>query len=222
MNNPDYDKPEFSDSDRQWLEALRGEGVDPASPAAREGFALRAALERRRLEMEARTEPRAEKSDEARQAQLDKLLQRARAEGAFEREQPDSAVLPAPAPPQSNVIEFPWWRRRRVLVALAASAVIGAVLVTQIVDRPDYGAPPEMLGHANVQKLKATQPRVAAERMAEQLRAAGFRPGLYQRGNTYVVDIQLMAAEIAVAGPAFEALGIKASAGFNRVEIAPA
>jgi len=238
MDSPGQDKEEFSDSDREWLRAVGGEAMDPDSPAAREGFALRLALEQRRREMEARSGARPGKSEEARQAQRDRLLQRARAEGLFERGTLDTSappgleVAPVPTPmpvspptpksaPPSNVIEFPGWRRRRALVALAASAVVGAVLVTQLVDRPDYAAPPEMLGSASVQRHQAVQARATAERLAGQLRAAGLRPGLYQRGRTYIVDIQLLGSELPAATPAFEALGIKPSPGFNRVEVAP-
>jgi len=221
MDSPGQDKQEFSDSDREWLRALGGEAVAPDSPAAREGFALRAALADRRREMEAGAEPRPGKSPQDRQAQRDALLQRARAEGLFERRPPAAVTAPPVAQAPSNVVEFPWWRRRRALVALAASTVIGAVLVGQWFARPDYGAPPEMLGGARVLEVRAPQARAVAERLAAQLRAAGLRPGLYQRGRIYLVDIQLLDAELPAATPAFEALGLRPLAGFNRVAVAP-
>jgi hypothetical protein len=95
---------------------------------------------------------------------------------------PTQAPASRAAPP-SNVVGFPWWRRRRVALAFAASLALGSVLVTQ-------------------------------------LRAAGLRPGLYQRGATYIVDITLLASELPTAAPAFEPLAIRPAAGFNRVEFA--
>jgi hypothetical protein len=225
-NGPD--KQEFSDSDRQWFDALSGKAVDPESKAAREGFAMRVALEQRRLEQQRREAAATEADEAAARARLEKLRQRARAEGLFEPSAaaPERAPAPAPPPPTpapGNVIEFPWWRRqRRTVFALAASVLLGTVVVTQLVQRPDYEAPPQMLGTGSVQKVLAPAPRRAAERLAEQLRQAGLRPGIYQRGKTYIVDITLMAAELAAAAPAFATLGLEPAAGFNRVEFGPA
>jgi hypothetical protein len=235
------DQDDFSDSDRQWLAAVSGNGVDPASAAAREGFALRTALEQLDLERAAPADAaQAPESEAQRRARRDALLQRAIAEGAFERPPRAGAAATAPTPPlpattqaaptrapasraapPSNVVGFPWWRRRRVALALAASLALGSVLVTQLLDRPTYGPPPELLGTpANVQRLQAARPRAEAERLAAQLRAAGLRPGLYQRGATYIVDLTLLASELPTAAPAFEPLAIRPAAGFNRVEFA--
>jgi hypothetical protein len=203
----------------QWYAALSGEPArEPDSAAVREGSALRVALEQRRLEMTANAEGAAATSDEAMQRQLQKLRQRIRREGVFDRPQP---LEPERPPAASNVIEFPWWRRRGALVAMAASVLAAVVLVQQITSRPDYPQPPTMMGADGLQQLRVPQPRQAAEAFAAQLRQAGLRPGLYQRGTTYVVDANLMAAELPAADPAFAMLQIKPAVGFNRVEIGP-
>lgn len=235
MSSPSDDKPEppFSDSDLQWYAALSGEALaDPESPAAREGQALRIALEQRRQEMALDPTLAAARNDESQQRQLQQLRQRVRREGVFDRP-PATATIAAPAAPAapappapttaqaSNVIAFPWWRRRGALVAMAASVLMAAVLVQQLTSQPDYAQPPAMLGADGVQALRVPQPRASAEQLAERLRQAGLRPGLYQRGKTYVVDVNLMAAELPLADPGFAALRIKPALGFNRVEFSP-
>jgi hypothetical protein len=211
MNGPDSGNPtpEFSDSDLQWYAALTGDPPrDPNSAAVREGLALRVALEQRRLEIAASPDIATATSDEAMQRQLQQLRQRIQREGVFDR--PQAAA--------SNVIEFPWWRRRGALLAMAASVLVAVVLVQQITSQPDYPQPPTMMGADGIQQLRVAQPRQAAEAWAAQLRQAGLRPGLYQRGTTYVVDVNLMAAELPAAEPAFAALKLKPAVGFNRVE----
>lgn len=232
MNGPGdkTSKPEFTDSGQAWFDALTGQPTpDANATAAREGRALRAALEQRQHEMASSLELDVATSDDAMQVQLQRLRQRAKAEGVFDvapdaamSQSDDSApaVSSAPAQPKSNVIEFPWWRRRKALVGLAASFVLAVLVVQQMGDRADYPPPNEMLGADGLQRLRAPQPRQAAEQFAERLREAGLRPGLYQRGKTYIVDITLMASELQVAEPAFAPLGVKPGAGFNRVEIA--
>lgn len=213
--------PEFSDSDLQWYAALSGQAPPQGSPAAREGGALRAALELRRQEIEADPELAAATSDEAMQVQLQRLRERIAREGTFDRAPPAEPAAPASPPTAAKVIEFPWWRRRGALVAMAASVLVAVVLVQQITSQPDYPQPPVMMGADGLQQLRAAQPRQAAEQLAERLRQAGLRPGLYQRGPSYVVDVNLLAAELPAAQAAFAALGLKPAVGFNRVEIGP-
>lgn len=210
--------PDFSDSDLQWFAALSGETLpDPGSAAAREGLALRMALEQRRQEVNASPDLAAATSDEAMQRQLHALQQRIQRERVFERAQP-AAPMPPPAPAAPNVIAFPWWRQRGALVAIAASMLVAVVLVQQITSQPDYAQPPVMSGAEGSQQVRAPQPRQAAEQLAAQLRQAGLRPGLYQRGKTFVVDVNLMAAELPAAKPAFETLRLEPVVGFNRME----
>ncbi len=219
MSTDDHDPKEFSDSDREWFAALSGNAPrDSRSTAAREGAALRVALEQRRQEIDGDPRLAAVTSDIAMEAMRQNLVQRARHEGLFDRTAP---ATPPPSAATSNVVEFPWWRRRRPLLALAASLLVGVVSVRELMDRPDYPEPPEMLGPGGVLRVRVPQPRAAAEQLAARLKQAGLRPGLYQRGKAYVVDVQLMAAELPAARPAFEALGTKAEVGFNRVEILP-
>lgn len=129
---------------------------------------------------------------------------------------------PTPRPPEAvpaKVIDFPWWRRRGALLAMAAS-LFAAVVIVQLVDRrPNYPPPNELMGADGIQRTQSADPRRAAEQLAQQLRAVGLRPGLYQRGRTYVVDITLMSAELQTAQTGFTALGLLPVAGFNRVEI---
>jgi len=54
-----------------------------------------------------------------------------------------------------------------------------------------------------------------------QLRAVGLRPGQYQRDKIYIVDINLVASELPLAAPAFQAQGLQPALGFNRVEFSP-
>lgn len=213
--------PEFSDSDLQWYAALSGQAPPQGSPASREGLALRAALELRRQEIEADPALAAATSDEAMRQQAQRLRERIAREGIFDRAPPAEPAAPVPPPAASNVVEFPWWRRRGALLAMAASALVAVVLVQQITSQPDYPPPPAMMGADGLRQLRAAQPRQAAERLAAQLRQAGLRPGLYQRGSSYLVDVNLLAAELPAAEPAFAALGLKPAVGFNRVEIGP-
>jgi hypothetical protein len=216
MNDPEGQgaAPEFSDSDRAWFAALSGQATPaPGTAATREGQALRAALAQRIAERSADPGLAAATSDEAMQAQLQRLRQRMQAEGTFAPPPPA-----ATAAPPSNVIAFPWWRRRVALVGMAAS-VLAAVLVVQMMGtRADYPVPPEMMGADGRQPLQVAAPRPAAEQLAARLREAGLRPGLYQRGGTYVVDVTLAASQLPAAEPGFAALGLKPAPGFNRVE----
>lgn len=218
-------KPEFSDSDQQWFAALSGkEAGDPASPTVREGLALRAALELRKQEVAADPDLSAATSDEAMQQQLLRLRLRIEAEGVF-AQSPSAASSHSDDPrstsesKSSNVIAFPWWRRRLSLVGMAASLVMAVVVVQMIAHQPDYPPPNEIRGADGVQQAYEVRPREAAEQLATQLRQAGLRPGLYQRGKTYIVDITLMASDLSAAETAFTTLRLKPAAGFNRVEI---
>ena len=219
MSTSGDDKPDFSDSDKAWFTALSGKAPGGAdSRAVREGHALRTALEMRIGEIDASAELETATSDAAMEAKLQRLLERADAEGVFDRPPPDQAETAAPA---SNVVAFPWWRRRKTLVAMAASVLVGIVAVGQWPGRPDYPEPPAMLGAGGVQQIQSASPRTTAETLAARLRENGLRAGLYQRGRVYVVDITLLASEIPSAKPSFEALGVNPVAGFNRIEIAP-
>ena len=215
----DGSPPDFSDSDRAWYAALSGQTPpgDAHTTAAREGVALRLALEMRSLEIE----DRAGESPDATQRQLALLQQRVAREGIFDRTR-DAAVSPPPPPVAEapQVIEFPWWRRHRTLLALAASVLVAVAVVPQFLGDADYPPAGQTLGGAEgVQVTRAPQPRQAAERLAAQLREAGLKPGLYQRGKTYVVDITLLSTDLPAATPAFSVLGLAPATGFNRVEI---
>jgi len=216
-NGPD----DANDADRDWFAGLSGERRAGASPAAREGVALRVALEQRARELEADPHIAAATGDEAMNSMRETLRQRLRSEGLFgSTAAPGSGPPPTPSvAPPSNVIEFPWWRRRRPLLALAASLLVAVLAIQQFVIRPDYDLPPQTAGGGSVQTVRADGPKAAAERLAAQLKEAGLKPGLYQRKRTYIVDIQLMAAEVPAALPAFQALGLAPTTGFNRIEI---
>ena len=221
MTDPGSDgqRPEFTDSDLEWFAALSGgQPANPDSPAAREGLALRIALEQRSQEAAASEALAVATSDEAMRLQLQQLQQRARRERILERDPPALPAEPPPAP-TSTIIVLPWWRGRRAIVALAASVLLAAVLVKQLGERSDYPPPPVMMGADGARQVRTDQPRQTAERFADRLRLAGMRPGLYQRGEDYVVDITLMAAELPAVEPAFAALGLQAATGFNRVEL---
>jgi hypothetical protein len=229
MSPPDRPAPgeDFSDSDRAWLAALTGdENASMDSPATREGHAMRAALELRRRQHDASPQIASATSDDATRAQLERLRARVRAEGLLERPVGDSTAVSMPEgppageqPQPAKIIGFPWWRRRGALLAVAAS-LLAAVVVVQLVDRgPDYPPPNELMGADGVQRTQSSDPRRAAEQLAQQLRAVGLRPGLYQRGRTYIVDITLMSAELDTAKTGFTALGLQPVVGFNRVEI---
>ncbi len=220
MSSPNNGKPppDFSDSDLRWYACLSGAPLaDPGPPAEREALAMRMALEQRRHEVGASPDLVAAISDEAMQLQLQALRQRIQRDGVFERAPPAAATLP-PAPAAPNVIEFPWWRRRGGFLAMAASVLVAVVLVQQITSQPDYAQPPVMSGADGTQQMRVAQPKQAAEQWAAQLRQAGLRPGLYQRGTTYVVDINLMAADLPAATPAFATLQRAPAVGFNRIE----
>lgn len=216
MSTEDPDRPEYSDSDREWFAALSGRTpIGQGGRASREGHALRAALEVRRRELDVDPEGAAATDEASTEEQLKKMLVRARAEGAFDR------ASPAAAPAPSNVIEFPWWRRRRAILALAASVLLGTVVLRQVLDQADYPLPPQTYGTEGVQRVRDAQPRAAAEALAARLREAGLKPGLYQRDKTYIVDVQLMAGEVDAAKPAFAPLSIRPLTGSNRVEVTP-
>jgi hypothetical protein len=224
MTRPGPDTPEFHDSDREWFAALTGDATprDPTSRPSRDGHALRAALAQRQKEADGDPNLEPEASDASNERQLDRLLQRADAEGAFDRSAPEvsgAAGEAAPSPP-SNVVEFPWWRRRSAVIGLAASLLVAVGLVSQI-ERTIYPEPPQTHGADGIQRVGAPRPREAAERLAGQLRDAGLKPGLYQRGKTFVVDVNLMSAERATAARAFGTFGIEPAVGFNRVEVSP-
>lgn len=219
----------FSDSELQWFAALSGDPlVDPlSSPSAREGHALRVALAMRTQELRAAypdLDAATSEVDTARdwerlsaQLQSEGLLERPKAADPLVLVPPVAAAAmpPAPAP---NVIQFPWWRRRQALVGLAASVLMAAVLVYQMPDRADYPEPPQMLGADGFERVPAAEPHQAAEQFAGQLRQAGLKPGQYQRGKSFIVDITLLASELPTAEPAFAAFGLKPAVGFNRLE----
>lgn len=221
MSNPGSDgsTPEFSDSDRAWYAALSGEkGGDPESPATREGQALRFALEQRVQELAAQPELAAATSEEAMQRQLQQLQLRMEKERVFERPAaPDANPAPAPA---SNVVAFPWWRRRVALAGLAAAVMLSVVVVHQIESQAEFPLPNETFGTDGLQRLRVPKPRDTAVQLAAQLKQAGLRPGVYQRGKTYFVDVTLMASELPAAEPAFAGVKLKPLVGFNRVEMA--
>ncbi len=222
MTPPGPDKPEFGDSDREWLAALDGDATSRDVTTSRpslEGHALRTALAQRHKESERNANTGTVSRDATLEQDLEHLLRRADTEGVFDRSAPDSSAATPDAPP-SNVVEFPWWRRRTAVVGLAASLLAGVLVLTQF-ETTIYPEPPQTHGADGVQRVRDARPREAAERLAAQLRDAGLKPGLYQRGKMFVVNVNLLSAERASAAQAFAALGIEPVVGFNRVEVSP-
>lgn len=194
----------FSESDRQWFDRLSGKpAVVTDAQAIEEADALTLALQMERDAEAADTELQEAITDEAIQHQWEQLRFKARREG-----------LLGTAPTT----------RRRLLPALgglAAALALAAVLVPMLtVQDPGIDDPPPVL-RGDVQTLRKAVPEPArqARALAGDLRTAGFRPGLYRRGQTYVVDVDISAARLTEAQPAFMRLGLEPSAGMVRIEL---
>lgn len=206
MATQDPSDPGFSESDRQWFDRLRGKpGVVTDAQAIAEADALKLALQMEQEAELADADLQASTSDEALQRQWEQLQFKARREG----------LLGASAP-----------RRRRLLPALgavAAAITLAAVLIPLLppsVDDTGIDGPPPVL-RGEVQLLRKTLPDPAgqARALAGELREAGFRPGLYRRGKTYVVDVDIPAARMAEALSGFRKLSLEPKPGLVRVEL---
>jgi hypothetical protein len=193
----------FSDSDQQWFDRLSGKPVVVKSARAiREADALNLALRLDQEALDADPEVIDAVSDTARQQQWEQLQFRLQREG----------LRQSPAKP--------WWRRWSAAAGLAAALVLASALVpTWRGDTdPNYGDPPTLRGDVPLHRVRASQPRQAAEAFTAALRAAGLKPGIYRRNETFVVDVGLEPDQLAAAAPAFEGLSLKPTRGLTRVE----
>lgn len=192
----------FSDSDQQWFDRLSGKPVVVKNAQAmREADALNLALRLDQETLDADPEVIEAVSDTALQQQWEQLQFRLKREG----------LLQPPAKP--------WWRQWPAAAGLAAVLALASALVpTWHGDNEPYGAPPVMRGDEGRHRLRAGQPRQSAEAFAAALREAGLKPGVYRRGKTYVVDVDLEPDQLSAAAPAFQRLALKPTPGFSRLE----
>jgi hypothetical protein len=193
----------FSDSDQQWFDRLSGKpGPYDDERAVREADALRLALDQERegLAREAAIEP----SDEELEREWTRM------ESALERK----GLLGEQRGPR-----WTW----PALGGLAAAVVLSAGLLRIWVDPsgPIYDPPPVLRGTPPVRQIATPTPRDAAERFAKDLRGAGFKPGLYQKDGTFVVDIVLLPEQVEAARPAFAHLNLAPTLGLTRVIFGP-
>lgn len=197
------------DADRQWLERLQGKPVAATDAEALwEADALRLALDAERQAEEADADLEDDTSDEALQHDWERLQFRWKREGL---------LVPRPKP---------WWQRMPAAAGLAAAVALAAVLLPLQQGDGDgddrYDPPPVMRGEHQLHWRTVDAPRMAAEAFAEKLREAGLRPGIYRSGKTYTVDVDIKAAELAAAAPAFASAALPPpAAGFTRIEFAP-
>lgn len=194
------DDKDFSDSDQQWYDRLSGR-IGPATDAkaTREAEVLRGVIEQQAADAEARWPADTPADEERRWQQMRFRMRRA---GVAE------------APPRRR-----WWP---AAAGLAAAMVLAVVLLPRLDEEGHvYDEPPAMRGEPRLLPVPAGKPRAAAEGFARTLREAGLRAGLYQKGKVFVVDVDLDAAEVAAAAPAFAPLGAPAAPGLTRVEFRP-
>lgn len=207
MATKDPSDPGLTESDRQWFDRLRGQpGVVTDAQAIAEADALKLALQMEREAELSDAELQATLTEEALQRQWEQLQFRARREGLL-------GTAPG--------------HRRRFLPALgglAAAMALAAVLVPLLlppgIDDTGIDGPPPVL-RGDVQSLRKTLPDPAgkARILTKELRAAGFRPGLYRRDKTYVVDVDIPPARLTEAIPAFRRLSLEPKPGLVRVEL---
>lgn len=237
-------EPPFSDSDLQWLAALSGQAdAGPDSPSAREGRLLRDALDLHAAEQAeaAQGDLAPVSTDDALEAQFQALLRRARAEGLLPATSAETAAAPSvvptdqpapgtvalrPVPPvgAGSALVVPPWRRPVLWGGLAAGLLATVLLGQSGLLREQgriYGPPMQTSGTEGRQMLRVAQPRQTAEALAAQLGAAGLKNGLFQDGRRFGVDVNLTAADLATAAPAFGAIGLQPAIGFNRVQFEP-
>lgn len=208
---------DFSDSDREWYDRL-GPGPHPPArtPAEHEGDALRQAVRAADAELLARPEVQAALGDEARRARLQEVKAR------LVRQE-----TPAPAAPGGWQRLRAWiddLRPRRpwpAVAALALAVVAGTVIVPVWMNERVYDLPGELRGADDVRRLAVEHPRRAADAFADELARAGLEPGRFQRGKTFIVDVDVEPPQLPAATPAFTRVGLEPRLGFTRVEFAP-
>jgi len=228
MPPPDPRDPEdFSDSDQEWFDRLGPAPRPPAqTPAQREGDALKQAMRIADAKLAQRPDIRNALSDEARQ----RRFQRIQASLA----DPEPVVAPPAQPPRPAAPSPGAWSRLRQWLegsllgprwpaagALALAVALGTVIVPVWMNDHIYERPEQLKGADDVRQVDAERPRQAAEAFAAELVRAGLKPGLYQRGKTFVVDIDVDRAQLPAASPAFARIGVEPRLGFTRVEFDP-
>ncbi|MBL8339874.1 MAG: hypothetical protein JNL30_00280 [Rubrivivax sp.] len=193
----------FSDSDQQWFDRMTGKpGPYDDDRAVREADALKQALE---LECDrlAREAGVAAREDEALEHEWQRLQFALKREGLLRERRRPRWMWPA-------------------LGGLAAAVLIAAGLlpVWRDVVAPTYDPPPVLRGAPRLGQVAVPDPRKAAERFANALRDAGLRPGLYQKEESFVVDINLLPGQMEMARPAFAQINEAPAVGMNRVTFA--
>jgi len=200
---PTAPQPEgFSDSDQAWFDRLSGKaGGQDESPAAREADALRTALDQE----QARLRQAATAADDVTQARDWDRLEAALAQQGLLKAQPQT--------------RWGW----PALGGLAAAVLLSAVLLPWWASRDDpvYPEPPVLRGGPPVQRITTDAPRQTAERLTADLRQAGLSPGLFQQGDTFVVDLVLQPDQLAAATPALQPLGLSPTPGLTRLVFGP-
>lgn len=202
MAEHDPDRPDFSDSDRLWLERLRGRPVNAGqlgSDAVREADALRLALQIEQEALDADPALQEASGDAAAQRRWERLRFALRRERA--RQAPE-----------------PWWRRWPRATGMAAAALLAAVVLLQLPHGDDFGEPPVLRGEAQLRELRGAEPAVRAQAFADALVRAGLAPKRYRRARTQVVDVELKPDTVAAAAPVFARLGLEAAPGYWRIE----
>lgn len=195
---------EFSDSDQQWLDRLRDASAPVSDPrVAREADALRLALDdaRQRLQTwDARTPDDPDKVEHEWQ----------RLQFRIRRETAQQARVPA-------VRRWTW------AAGLAASLVLGVGLVPVVWDGLGLGDEPAPVLRGEHQRVQVpvSEPRVAAERLAQALREAGLAPAVHHQAQVHSVDVLLAPEQVAAAAPALQAVGVSAVPGLLRVVFVP-
>lgn len=204
MATTDPKEPGLGESDRQWFDRLRGQpGLANDADAIAEADALTLALVSEREAQQSDAELQAACTDEALQQQWEQLQFRARREGLL-------AAVPS--------------RTLRWVPALAglaaAVALVGVLLPLSSVDDDGFDGPPPVLrGEVQTLRKQLPEPARQARALADALTAAGFRPGLYRRGKTYVIDVDIPAPRLPEARPAFAPLALDPAAGLVRIEL---
>lgn len=188
----------FSDSDQAWFERLSGKaGRDDDTPAAREADALRLALD---LEHQRLAGAPAAADDDTQARDWERLQAALASEGLLNARRQPRWAWPAlgglAAAVLLSALLLPWWAAR---------------------DEPVYPEPPVLRGGPSVQRIATDEPRQTAERLAADLRQAGLSPGLFQQGDTFVVDFMLQPDQLAAAAPALQPLGLAPTRGLTRL-----
>ena len=192
----------FSDSDQAWFDRLSGKPVSAEHAGAmREADALRRALTAERSAADAQAG--AEDSAEEQERQWQRLQFRLRREGLLDKAAPS---------------------RRRfwpAAAAMAATVVLAVLVFPRGGHDADFDEPPTPKGDFFEVKRQDAEPRKAAAALAANLAAAGLRPRQYQRGRTFIVDVELLPDADDAARAAFGQAGLEARPGITRVEFEP-